>query len=308
MYRNLNPLAMGVTGRQSEIIELALTYGFRGLELDLDDFVKRAKKQSVHLASRFITSAQMRIGGFELPVDLQAADTAYKAGLAMLDEAAEMVAEAGGRVCHTAVRPGTDERPYHENFELHRQRLGELADVLGKHEIELGVGFFAAPQRREGYQYQFIHEADALITLLKSVGNDNLGLALDSWDWHFGGGTLDLLHSLGAARVVSLSIADAPADADAATISEEQRVLPELDGGVVDNVTLLKLLHDVGFDGPVTLSPHPATLTGQTREGIFQQCNHILNELWIAAGMSKIGRLAPAPAGSTASDDDEDEE
>jgi hypothetical protein len=35
MYKNLNTAALGITGRQSELIELALTYGFRGLDLDM---------------------------------------------------------------------------------------------------------------------------------------------------------------------------------------------------------------------------------------------------------------------------------
>ena len=35
MFRNLNTEALGITGQDSEIIELVLSFGFKGLDLDL---------------------------------------------------------------------------------------------------------------------------------------------------------------------------------------------------------------------------------------------------------------------------------
>ena len=43
MYRNLSPAALGISGRQSEIIELSLSYGFKGIDLDLVDFQQTVK-------------------------------------------------------------------------------------------------------------------------------------------------------------------------------------------------------------------------------------------------------------------------
>ena len=40
MYKNLNSWTLGISGRQSELIELALTYGFRGLDIDIHDMIK----------------------------------------------------------------------------------------------------------------------------------------------------------------------------------------------------------------------------------------------------------------------------
>ncbi len=295
MFRNLNPDALGISGRQSEIIELALTYGFRGLELDVEDFVKRSKLHGVDQAIRFISSAQIRIGGLELPVAWRGDEAAYKAGLAALDEIAEFAAAAGAIIFHTTVLPASDALPYHENFELHRQRLGEIAETLGRHNVRLAVGFLAAAAHREGRQYQFICDAEALVTLLRSVGAANVGLALDTWDWHFGGGTLDQLRALDANQVVSLALADAAPDVAADTVREEQRMLP-LEEGQIDNVAVLTYLHEAGYAGPVTLAPHPDCLTGMTRDGIVQKCSAVFDELWKAAGISRAGKLAPAGA------------
>lgn len=297
MYRNLDPSCLGVSGRQSEIIELALTYGFRGLEIDADDFVKRAAKQGVAQAGRFINSGQLKIGGFDLPVAWRGTEGTFRANLAAFESSAAVLAEAGARVCHTAVLPASDDHPYHENFEMHRQRLGQMAAMLGKHGIKLGVQLFAAAERREGRTYQFIHEAEALVTLLKSISEKNLGLVLDTWNWHFGGGTPKLLDTLGRDRVFSMSVADAPRGTTGTQVAEKQRVLPRVDEQVVDNVGYLKLLREIEFTGPVTLATHPKALAGMTREATFQNCHRSMEDLWIAVGLPKVGRPMPVSAG-----------
>ena len=209
MYRSLSPKAMGITGRQSEIIELALTYGFRGLELDIYDFAKRVEHRGLEHAARFIRSSQLKIGGFEVPVRWRGEDAVYRADMEKLDTIAGYAAAIGAKQCHTVVLPVSNNFPYHENFEVHRRRLGEMATVLEKHGIRLGVGLLAAQSHRDEQQYQFIREAEPLLMLLKSVGNDNLGSMLDTWNWHFAGGTRDAVQALGSKGIVSVYVAEA---------------------------------------------------------------------------------------------------
>jgi sugar phosphate isomerase/epimerase len=289
MYRNLSPKALGITGRQSEIIELALTYGFRGMELDVVDFLKRVEHHDLEHAARFIRSAQLKIGGFELPMRWRGDEELYKADLDKLDHAAQCAAAIGARCCHTQVQPGSDDLPYHENFEMHRARLGEMAEVLARHEIRLGLGFAGAPCQQPDQPYQFIREAEALGTLIKSVAHSNVGLMLDTWNWHFGGGTRDLLLGLGSDVIVSVFLAGAPADATRESIAPEQRLLP-FDGSAVDNATWLGTVHEMGYDGPVTAAPHPRSFTGRTRDWIVQQCGSALEDLWRAIGLSRVAK------------------
>ena len=70
MFKNLNPLAIGVSGHQSEIIELALTYGFAGMDLNMAEFASRARLKGMPYAKRLIQSAKIRIGTFPLPIGL----------------------------------------------------------------------------------------------------------------------------------------------------------------------------------------------------------------------------------------------
>ena len=43
MYKNLSPSAIGVFGRQSELLEIALTHRFKGLEIDINEVLRRAQ-------------------------------------------------------------------------------------------------------------------------------------------------------------------------------------------------------------------------------------------------------------------------
>ncbi|MFV1967474.1 MAG: sugar phosphate isomerase/epimerase family protein [Pirellulaceae bacterium] len=295
MYKNLSPRALGITGRQSEIIELALTYGFHGMELDLADFSKRVEYRDLEYASRFVQSANINIGGFDLPVRWRGDEEIYKADLSKLDSLVVQAAHLGAKSCRTLVMPGSDDLPYHENFEQHRQRLSEMAEMLAKHGIRLGVGFLAAPMHREEQQYEFIRDAEALVTLIKSVAHDSVGLMLDTWNWHFGGSTMDLLTGLEVSLIESVHLADASAESDAAVITDEHRVLPGQDGAV-KNIDILTHFNKNGYEGPVTLAPHPKCFSGMTRDNIVQRCSSVFDQLWRAVGVGRVAEPAAAVA------------
>lgn len=296
MYRSLDPAALGISGRQSEIIELALTFGYRGLVLDFPELLKRSEENGVEQATRFLSSAQLKIGGFELPDTWREDETTFKSSLGMIAASANAASAAGVSICRGTVRPGTDYYPYHENFEIHRQRLGEIAGVLAPHNVRLALDFLVAPVHRKGCEFQFIADAEAMVLLIKSIGDPNVGLALDSWNWHFGGGTTDLIQSLGAKLVFTFSIADAtPETTSLDELTDEQRVMP-YDEGIVEIVPMLEVLRDANFAGPVTLEPHPNCFTGMKRDAIIKECRSVYDRLWAAAGLSKSGKLTAANA------------
>jgi len=254
MYRSFDPAALGISGRQSEIIALTLTFGYRGLVLDFPELLKRAEERGIVQASRFLSSARLKIGGFELPDTWREDEATFKANLGSLAANAKTASAAGVSICRGTVLPGTDYYPYHENFEIHRQRLGEMAEVLAPHNIRLALDFLAAPAHRAGREFQFIADAEAMVLLIKSIGSPHVGLALDTWNWHFGGGTTDLIKALGANQVFMCSIADGMPETTQDALTEEQRVMP-CEKGIVDIGPMLEVLRDAKFDGPVTLAP-----------------------------------------------------
>jgi len=273
MYKNLSPEALGISGRQSELIELALTYGFQGLDLDIAPFTKQVQLHGFDHAARFLESAKLKIGGFELPVRWQGDDTEFGEDLNRLTSVAEAASKMGATGCRTVVMAASDTLPYHENFEFHRQRFTKIAETLAPHSIRLGLDFQAAVVHREGRKNPFIDSPDALLTLAKTVGMPNVGVVVDLWQWHVGGGRWDQLRELSEDQIVLVRAADIPADVPVDQITDEQRLLPGA-GGVIDSAAVLELLTELGYQGPVTPFPHPSQFKGSTRDSMVRSAGN----------------------------------
>lgn len=311
MYKNLSPSGLGLTGRQSEVIELALTYGFRGFDVDMDHLVKQAQRRDVAHARRFIDSAKnfatgSAIGGWRTSIRLGGDEAAYKQDLAHLTEAAEIAGAISALRCQTVIVPGSDKLPYHENFELHRKRLGEIGEMLAKHGVSLGLDFQPTQAQRKDFAHEFIHDFEGLLALVKTVASPSVGIVLDTWNWHIGGGGMDQLGELTLSEINSVRIADVPGDADLDKITVRQRVLPT-DSGLVDIEAILRLLIEKSYKGPVSPCPSQASFTGSTRESIVQMAAESMEQLWLALGLSK-SKAAEAAAVAAADEEESDDE
>ena len=106
MFKNLNPSALGISGHQSEIIELALTFGFGGIDLNVADFATRARLHGMDYARRLIDSAKIRVGTFALPVDWEADDETFQKDLKRLPECAQAAAAIDCTRCVATLVPG----------------------------------------------------------------------------------------------------------------------------------------------------------------------------------------------------------
>ncbi len=294
MFKNLSCEALGISGRDSEIIELVLSHGFKGLDLDLIDFAQQVQTQGMARASRLITSARLKIGSFRLPVRWEDEASAYQADLDRLPQLAEIAQQMGCTRAVTCIEPGNDSRPYHESFEFHRRRITEIAAALAPYKIRLGLGFQAPVSCRAGFAFQFVQTVDEVLQLLKMITAPNVGLAIDTWHWHLGRGTLDQLRALSAEKIVTLSLADAPPDATAANASLTSRRMPG-EGGAIDVPAVFGALAELRYDGPVTLMPDKNQFAGLSREKIVRQVGAALDGVWKAAGLNMAGKLAAVP-------------
>lgn len=289
MFKNLNASALGVSGHQSEIIELALTYGFQGLDLDIEAFATRAKLRGMDYARRLIDSAKIRVGTFGLPLAWDVDDDQFKKDLANLTEIAQVAAEIGCTRCLATVAPAGDTRPYHENFEFHKHRFTDICKTLEPLGVRLGLGFQAAEEFRKGQAFQFIHDLEALALLVNMIDLPNVGIVLDTWDLHVCGATLENVRDLSAEKIVAVQLADPPADLT--DVSPTQRELPTLDGpaGIP---AFLTALAEMGFDGPLTLRPAKEALGSLRRDAVVERAGQALDTVWKAAGLMPDGKLA----------------
>jgi len=291
VFKNLSGDGLGVSARQNEKIELALTYGFKGIDIDLAEMVARIAPISEHFAKRYITSAQksakLQIGSFRLPISMSGENNDFNARLPKLEQAAQFAASIEARRCVLDISPGSNRLAYHENFELYRTRIGTIADILEKHSIRLGLGLIAAEDSRRNYEYQFIHEAEPLLTLIKTVGRPNVGLAFDLWNWTVGDGGLDQLDDLPVEQIVSVRIADVPENADLKTISFKQRLLP----GTTPSsraVKVVGILKAKKYDGPIAAAPHASQFSGLTRDAVVLRTSEGLDRVLEQAGVTRL--------------------
>lgn len=295
MYKNLNPASLGVSGRQSELIELTLTYGFRGLDLDAADFLKRATLQGVDEAGKYIRSAKIKIGGWILPVQLDADDGVFQTEVDRLAALTDTAKKLGFSYCTTDIQPANDKLPYHENFERHRQRLSKVGDVLAAAGLRLGVSLKATAEARRDRVYPFIHKAEELLTLIRTTGHTHVGLALDTWSWKVGGGGMEHLADLKGNQLVTVTIADAPADADLENIEAAQRFLPT-EESIPAYASFVVSLAERKYEGPLTLLPASRHVSGMTRDFAIDKCALLLDQIWSQAGLTKPGKPALAAA------------
>jgi sugar phosphate isomerase/epimerase len=291
MFRNLSPELLGISGRQSEVIETALSHGFRGIDLNIVELHEQAQAWGLVHARRLLDSAKLKFGGFPLPMDLADDEAEFRTGLARLGELAATSAQVGCTRVVGWIEPASDLRPMHENFEFHRKRLADVGKLLAAHGLSLGLGFRAGAAAGRGRAFQFIQSFDALQMLVDMSGAANIGFVLDAWNLHVSGGALEGWRKLPVARIVSVLLADAREGAEPAP---EERLLPG-ETGVIDCPAVLVRLAEIGYAGPVTPAPHPSQFTGERREAIVKRTGQKLDEVWKAAGLSATGKLT-APA------------
>ncbi|MFZ1934224.1 MAG: TIM barrel protein [Thermoguttaceae bacterium] len=280
MFKNLNPLAIGVSGHQSEIIELALTYGFAGMDLNMAEFASRARLKGMPYAKRLIQSAKIRIGTFALPLEWDSDDDVFQKNLKKLPELADCAKELGCTRCTALLAPAGDSRPYHENFEFHRHRFHDICTVLKPAEIRVALGFQAAESLRQNQAFQFIHELDALMLLVNMVAEPNLGLLLDVWEVVAAGGSIDSVRKLPREQIVAVQVAEMPANVPLAELDEKtSRLLPGGENGRIDVAGFLAVLREKGYDGPVTVKASRNAFQSRRRDVVIKQTSEALEKV-----------------------------
>jgi len=300
MFKNLSPSALGITGHQSEIIELALTYGFEGMDMDIADFANRAKLRGMDYARRLIDSARIRVGAFRLPTDWEADDETFKKSLANLPEYAKAARAVGCSRCVATVAAASEQRPYHENFEFHRERFAQICEALQEGEIRLGLGFQAAEYVRKDKPLQFIHDFEGISQLVGMIGVSNVGLLVDLWDLFVSGGSVETLQGLSTEQIVAVQIAEIPADVPAEELGPDSRLLPNDPSGRIGVLAAMQVLKEKGYEGPVSVKPSRAVFQSRKRDVIVRRTGESIDAIWQAIGFAASGKFVQPEATAAA--------
>lgn len=290
MLKNFSPQSLGINGRQSELIELALTYGFTSMDIDMHEMLRRSQRTNMQDAAKYLEAAKIAIGGFDLGIDLDADEDAFTVALGGLHPLAELAQQLGATRSYVRVPVATDRLPYHEYFDIQKTRIGQIAEVLGSKGIQLGVGFSAGKELGEGKEFPFVGNVEGFVALVNGASASNVGYFIDTWDWVVGDGSMDKLCELTAAELVVVRLCSLSPDTDPSNATSTDRVLPEQEG-VVNHVKLVAHLASIGFEGPISPGASSTSYKGQTRESIVQRAQEAVDGISKEAGLT----VAPLP-------------
>jgi sugar phosphate isomerase/epimerase len=288
MFRNLSTFGLPLSGRPSELIELALSFGFDGMDIDILDLEKQAEIYGVEHARRLMVSARLKSGSFRLPVRLDGPEKEFEAELAALPKRLELAAAAE---CHRAVAtvaPATEDHSFKDFFELHRIRLHTIGDLLAPHGIRLGLAMRPEREASGDLPTPFITTFESLLGLV-TVSHERIGAVVDAWALHVTGEPVSLVSKVPAGRIVEVRLSDAPRGVASAELTEAGRLMPG-ETGVIPAAEILQAAAAAGFDGPVTPWAHRSTLTGRGREKIVRLAGERMEQAWKDAGMEILPR------------------
>ncbi len=285
MFKSLHPGAIGFSVPFDKALVLAHTSGFTGLDLSFPELRQFVEQTSLQAVQERFQAAQLRPGGWGLPIDFRGDEEKYRAGLAELPAYAAIAQGLGSPWCATWILPFSDELDYGANMEFHARRLRPITQILADHGCRFGIEFVGPKTMREGHTHEFISTIRGALELGERIGTGNIGLLLDSWHWYTSHGTVEDLKQLTAQQVVYVHVNDAPAGLDVDKQIDLQRLLPGA-SGVIDITSFLQTLERIGYDGPVVVEPFSSELNTLPYAERVQATKASLDSVWQQAGLS----------------------
>jgi sugar phosphate isomerase/epimerase len=257
LFTTLSPIDVALDVSFAESVALAAKAGFDAVDLSMEELVDSPAALSASEIEEKLAQAELRAGGWWLPIEYREDQITYEAGLEVFARAVPLAEQVGAIWCNTWLIPFHDELDYAANLTLHVERLRPVAATLGEHGCVLGLEFVAPKTLRVPHPYEFVSTIPQTLELIDAIGEPNVGVLLDCWQWYTSHGTPEELTSLTADQVTYVHVNDAPAGLEIDQQIDNQRMLPGATG-VIPVRTFLEALVGMRFDGPVAVEPFNA--------------------------------------------------
>ncbi|MDG1893832.1 MAG: TIM barrel protein [Fuerstiella sp.] len=256
--------AIGVRADQVDAINLANKYGFESVAPDSGYLVSLDDSGRSDL-SALMKEKRVVWGAAGLPVEFRKDENTFRGGLKRLPELAGAMERAGVKRVSTWLKPYHSDLTYVANFRQHARRLRECVKVLGDHGQRFGMEYVGPKTLWASERHSFIHTMAETKDLIAEIGRNNVGFVLDSWHWYTAHETADDLRTLTNNDVVACDLNDAPAGLEIDQQIDNQRELP-LATGFIDMKNFLKVLVEIGYDGPIRSEPFNAKLNAMEND------------------------------------------
>lgn len=281
MFPNLAHDTLGIKTDLAGAVELAARSGWPGCELPIIQATRLSAERSADDVAAIFARAGVRLGGWGLPINWR--EPYDQAALAALREQAAVAEQLGCTRARTWVMPGSNDRPFRDNWAYHVAQLRPVAQVLAEHGCRLALEFVGPRTLRASHRYGFVYSLDAMLSLAEAVG-PNAGLLLDCYHWYTSAGAPADIRGLRADDVVYVHVNDAPADTPLDEQLDQVRCLPGATG-VIDIAGFLQALREIGYEGPVTPEPFDQSLAALTPDEASAKARDSMRAIWRAAGL-----------------------
>jgi sugar phosphate isomerase/epimerase len=287
MDKTLAPGAIGIKDLTlPETIALAKESDFDSVTFSLTEAARLADEHGVAHVQELFAQAGIKPGYWGLPV-AWTNDEKRPTDLAAFPKLASVARALGCTRTTTGIMPGSDERPYDENFAWFLERLRPVAEVLRDEGCRLGIEFISPKTLRARYKFEFIYTMGQMMELANATGAGNVGVLLDAWHLYTSGGTIDDLDSVTERDVVAVHVNDAPPGIPIDEQIDNQRALP-METGVIDLVGFMGKLKAMGYVGPVMPEPFSKRLDDLGAIdplAAAKEAARSMDALWKAAGL-----------------------
>jgi sugar phosphate isomerase/epimerase len=263
----LNVLSCGRIGVKAtfrEAMDLAVKYGFEGLDPNADYFSQLSDAELKALLEE-LKAKNLRLATAGLPVDFRKDNATFSEGLKKLPDVARNLQRAGVVRVSTYILPFSNDLTYLQNFRQHAVRLRACAEILKDYGQRLGLEYVGPMTSWRSQRHPFLHTLSETKELIVAIGTGNVGVQLDSWHWFNAEETEADLLTLRNEDIITVDLNDAPAGIPLDQQKDLSRELPAATG-VIPVKVFLDALRKVGYDGPVHAEPFNAALRALPRE------------------------------------------
>jgi len=264
---------LGTGGRQNELIELAITYHFQSVEIDMTDLLGRHETLGKDFALQFLTSAKITVGTFRLPIDFGGDDESYAKQVAKLETMIELATALECPRCYIEVESGSDVRAFQENFEKQTGRIKEISKRLEAANMRIGLKMEPLAARKPR-SFKFIETSEQLLTMIRMCSTKNVGLCLDTGEWPLNSGALDQISDLAVEKIVEVRFSESEPGAGKTAIFH----LPEQrEGSLVEPVALH--LKTGGYKGAIAITGHASMFSRRDRDSVIRGMDRALTQI-----------------------------
>ena len=262
--------AIGVQGTIRQQMDWAVRYGYESIEPIRGDLVGMSSDEIADLAAE-MDERGLQWAATYVPVNIrEQSEEVFAAQLAALPVATNAWQAAGVTRVKTGLIPLSEDLNYLQNFRLHTDRIRRVSRVLGGYGLRLGLEYIGTKTLWTASRHAFIHTMAEALELIEAVGQENVGLVLDSWHWYCAGESQQDVLGLRNEDVISCDLNDAPAGIHVDEQIDNVRKLPATTG-VIDVKALLQALVQIGYDGPIMAEPFDAALSAMQDEEALQR-------------------------------------